>query len=63
MLKLEAKTVIFVFWEPATAVDGETALIVGTSFVAKAPTQPVITPAVKIADKTKLIRYMSFPTF
>jgi hypothetical protein len=61
LLKLAAETVIFAFSEPATTVDGETEVIVGSSFVAEVPTQLIITEAIESVDKTKQIRYMSSP--
>ena len=52
-LRLTPETVIFVLWEPATASDGETEVIIGTSFVAEAPAQPFIIVIVKRVESVK----------
>ena len=52
-LVLVPETVIFVFFDPATALDGETEIILAPSFLAETSAQPFIIAAVKIADKIK----------
>jgi hypothetical protein len=62
-LKLAAETVIFVFWEPAMALEGDTEVIAGTPFVVDAPAHPIITAAVKSVERIKQIRDIEYPTF
>ena len=62
-LKLAAEIVIFVFWEPAMALEGDTEIIVGAPFGAAAPAHPIITAAVKSVERIKQIRDIEYPTF
>jgi hypothetical protein len=52
-----ANTVILACSEPATALVGETPVIVGIWFGAENPAQPMIVAAVKSVEKNEKIRY------
>jgi hypothetical protein len=63
LLEPAAETTIFACSVPATALLGETAVIVGICVGAENPAQPMIVAAVKSTEKIEKILYLSSLTF